>query len=154
MRIETDCQVSRKCPRSCRPDKDADFFPRQCRIEFRRIRKWELDVDRVTRMVTVFDFRLSQRRLAVNAPVHWAQALVDRPFLDESAENTDDLRLVLGVHRQVRVFPFSEDAQTFEITALQVNVLFRMLAGSAADFDDRHFMLLRPKFLLDFYLNR
>src|SRR5262245_14465089 len=126
MRIETDCQVSRKCPRSCLPDKDADFLPRQCRIEFRRIRKWELDVDRVTRMVTVFDFRLSQRRLAVNAPVHWAQALVDRPFLDESAENTDDLRLVLGGQRQVRVFPFSKAARPFSITARQGKVLLRM----------------------------
>jgi hypothetical protein len=81
-----------------------------------------------------------------------AHALIDRPLLDEFAEDPDDIGLVLVIHRQVGVFPFAEDPQTLEVIPLKRDELFRVFARGATDFDDGHLVFLRAERLFHFDL--
>ena len=65
----------------------------------------ELDVDRRRSLRPRTRPRPGQRRLAVHAPVHRLEALVDEPAADEASELAHDDRLVGGRHRQVRDAP-------------------------------------------------
>ena len=118
--MERDGQVRRDRPRRGRPDQDRDLAAGQRRHARGQLagalgRELKLDVDRRRGMILVLDFRLGQRGPAMNAPVHRLLALVDEPLFDEPAERARDRRLILEVHRQVRVVPGAEDAEALKL---------------------------------------
>ena len=97
----------------------------------------------------VFDLRLGQRGARAGAPVDGFLALVNQPALHEFAERADDLRLVAGVEREVRMFPVAEHAQTLELAALHVDELARQFLRLAADLHGRQAAILLDDLELD-----
>ncbi len=81
-------------------------------------------VQRLALFVGVFDFELSQRRAAVEAPVHGFQTPIDEAALHHALEGADFLGLVFEVHRAVGALPIAQHAQ-----ALEVGHLLRDLLG-------------------------
>ena len=69
-------------------------------------------------------------------------------LLQKIHERACDHRLILRAHRQVRVVPLPQHAQPFEIGALQIDVLLRILAARAADLHRRHLRFLRAQFAI------
>ena len=100
----------------------------------RRDRK--LHVDRGVVPVLVFDLGFGQRGLRAGAPEHRLLALINEALFDEDGEGADDLRLVGGIERQIRVLPIAQDAEPLELLALDVDELarerLRLLAHFAA----------------------
>ena len=90
----------------------------------------ELHVDRRRRLVLVLDLGLGERGLAVHAPVHRLEALVDEAAAHEAAELARDHRLVGGRQREVGLVPVAEDAQPPELLALDVDELGARTRGS------------------------
>ena len=82
-------------------------------------------------LVFVLDLGLGERGLAVHAPVHGLEALVDDARADEAPELAGDHRLIGGLHGHVRVLPVADDAEPLELLALDVDVLLRVLAAAA-----------------------
>ena len=119
----------------------------------------ELHVDDGRLLLLVLDLRLGERRLAVHAPVHGLQPLVDEAPADEASELAHDGRLVRGRHRQVRVRPVAEDPEPPELLALDVDELERVVAAAAALLGRIHGAahvapgLVEPELLVDLMLD-
>ena len=159
VRMKRDGQVRRDRPRGRRPDQDGHVATgkrRHARAEFARARrrKRELHVDRRRRVILVLDFRLGERRAAVDAPVHGLLALGDEPLLDEPPEGARDRRLVPEVHREVRLIPRPEDAQPLELFRHGAHEPLGVRAAGAAEIRDRHVALLRTELPVDLQLDR
>ena len=71
----------------------------------------------------VFDFKLGQRGAAIKTPIHGFQATVDKASFDHAFEGADFTRLVDGVHGAVGTLPIAQDAQSFEVFALLIDLL-------------------------------
>ena len=93
----------------------------------------ERDVDRRRDVLLVLDFRLGERRAAVEAPVHRLHALVEVAVLDDAAEGAQLLRLVARRHGEVGALPVAEDPEALEVGALQVDLLLRVGAAGGAE---------------------
>ena len=82
-------------------------------------------------VVFVFDFGFGQGGLVVDAPVHRAQALVDEVVFVKSCKKvfstTDSY---CGVMVAVGPVETSEDADPFELLALQIEKLLRQTCGT------------------------
>ena len=109
----------------------------------------KFDVDRRGVLLVVFDLGLGQRGARAGGPVDGFLALVDQPALDESGERAQDFGLVGGVERQVGMVPVAEDAQAFELAALDVDELARQFLRAAADFHRRQPLVLLDDLELD-----
>ncbi len=157
--MERDRQVRRNRPWRGRPDQHRDVASGERRHTRRQIRgcvgvQRELDVDRRRRVILVLDLGFSQRRAAMDAPVHRLLALVDQATFDELAQRPCDVRLIPRVHRQVVVIPVAEHHQPLELGRHHVRVAAGVLAAGAADLGDRHVALLRPELAIDLELDR
>ena len=86
----------------------------------------ELDKNRGIHAVRIFHLRLRERRLRPGAPVDWLLALVNEPLFHERGKSADDLRLVSGRERQVRILPVAEHAEPPELLALDIDELARI----------------------------
>src|SRR5205823_1877290 len=116
----------------------------------------ELDVDRGTRVLAVFDFGFGERGLVVYAPVDGARAFVDVAALDEETEEACGLRLVVVRHRQIRVFPQAEYAESPEVARLTLEGGGGVLAAGASEAlcaEVRFFLALRVERALDVLLD-
>ena len=58
-------------------------------------------------MLVVLNFRFSECRLVVNAPVNRARAFVDEAALDKTREQTRRLGFVVIRHRDVGIVPLA-----------------------------------------------
>ena len=74
-------------------------------------------------LVGVFDFKFGQRRGAIKTPVHGFETTVNKTALHHALEDAQLPRFIGGVHGAVRVVPFAQHAQAFEIFALAVDLL-------------------------------
>ena len=83
----------------------------------------ETDEDGIAVVLTVLDLSLSQSGAAVRAPVHGLQALVDVALLGHLAKDLDLACLKLRLQGQVGVLEITDDAQTLELVAHDVDVL-------------------------------
>ena len=101
-------------------------------------------------MVFVFDFRFGERGFVVHAPVDGAQAFVDEVVFVEREKCFQHHRLVLRIHGDVGIVEASEDADAFELLALQVEIFLRVLATFRAHVVRPHLELLAAEFLVDF----
>ena len=157
--MEGDGEVRRNRPRRRRPDQHGDRAAGErgdARRELRRavVGERKLDVDRRRHVIRVFHFGFGQRRAAVNAPMDRLLALIDEALLDESPERPRDRRLILEVHRQVRVVPRPEDAEPLKLRRHRADEALCVCAARAAEVGDRHFAFLRSKLAIDFQLDR
>ena len=104
-------------------------------------------------MVLVLDLRLGECRLVVHAPVDGAQALVNEAILVKRKEGREHHRLVLRVHRGVRAVEAAENADSFELLALQIKKLLGVLAAFRPHVGRTHLQLFAAEFLIDLNLN-
>ena len=112
-RVVSHRQVRRQRPGRRRPD------------QHERVRladDGKLDSDARADVVFVFDFGLSQRGAAWDAPVHRLLAAVNKSLPDDIGEQPQFVRLVFLVERQVRIVPVAEHAEPFELDALNIDV--------------------------------
>ena len=79
---------------------------------------------------------------------------VDEPLLDEAAERARDRRLILEVHRQVRIVPRAENAEPLELLGHRADEALGVRAARAAEVRDRHLALLRAELAIDLQLDR
>ncbi len=159
LRVERDRQVGRNRPGRRGPDEDRHVAPFELRNAAPELvgtvrRQRELHVDGRRGVVFVFHLGFGQRRAAVDAPVDRLLALVDESLLDELPERARDRRLVLEVHRQVRVLPVAEDAEALELPGHDPDEPLGVRAAGAAEIRDAHLPLLRAKLAVDLQLDR
>ena len=95
----------------------------------------ERDVDRRRNVIAILDFRLRQRRAAVEAPMHRAQAAIHVAVLDHLAQHADFRGVVLGRHGEIRVEPVADTSEAPEIRALQIDPLLRFGAAHLAQLE-------------------
>ena len=81
-------------------------------------------------------------------------SLVEAVPLGKSCQLACRGRLVIGGHRQVRVLPVAEDAETPELLALDFDPFLGVSAALLADVCLAHLALLVAEFLVDFQLDR
>ena len=157
--MKGDREVRRNRPRRRRPDEHGDVASCERRDPRRELARAfgcerELHVDRRRGVVLVLDLGLGERRAAVDAPVDRLLAFVDQALLDEPAERARDRRLILEVHRQVRIVPRAEDAEALELLAHRADEALGVRAARAAEVGDRHLALLRAELAIDLQLDR
>ena len=84
-------------------------------------------------MRRVIDLRFCQRRLAMDAPMHWFLTSIHHTLLDEFTQCPDDCGLVAKSHRQVGFRPSSEYTQALEVFTLHANVGFSVSPVCSAE---------------------
>jgi len=89
-------------------------------------------VDGIGFLVLVFDFRFGQGRTAVEAPVHWLQALEDEAALDHLRQGADLAGFVGEIHGLVGVVPIAEHAEADEVGLLPFDLLGGVSAAAFA----------------------
>ena len=130
------------------------FFPGERGIELRRIvGQRVLHPDGGAGVVFVFDLGFGQRSLVVDAPVDRAQALVDEFLFQKVVERRQHHRLVLRSHGGVGLVPASEDADAFELLALQIEKFLRVLSARFPDLQLGHLQFLAAQLLIDLDLD-
>ena len=97
----------------------------------------KLHVDGRVFAVLIFDFGLRERGLRAGAPKDRLLRFVDQPFLDEDGERAQNLRFVCGIQRQIWMLPIAQDAEPFELLALDVDELARECLRFLAHFQRR-----------------
>ena len=134
IRVHVNGLVGRDRPRSRGPDhRVAGLFNLHAHQFFNLglvfFGKREGDVDGVAFAVGVFDFGFGQRRAAVKAPVNGLQAAVHVALLHDAGKRADFGGFRFRAHRQVRIFPVGEHAQTLEAGFLLGDLFLGIGAG-------------------------
>ena len=115
--VNGDGQISRERPRCRCPNSDARFtseIPARDR---------KLDVNSGIVALLILDLSLGQRSLGAGAPENRLFRLVNQTLLDKNSKSAQNFRFVLGIHGQVWIFPIAQDTESFELFALNVDVL-------------------------------
>ena len=73
-------------------------------------------------MVLVFDLGFGERGAAGNAPIDRLFAAIHETFFDDVGKQAQLVGLVFLVERQIWIIPVAEDAETFELLALDINI--------------------------------
>ena len=73
-------------------------------------------------MVLVFDLGFGERGAAGNAPINRLFAAINKTFFDDVREQAQFVGFVFLVQREIRIVPIAEDAEAFELGALDINV--------------------------------
>ncbi len=158
LRREGDRAVGRQGPRGSGPDHQRDWAVdgRQTKFALQRILidAFKGHVDGRRGFVVILNFRLSQRRAAVHAPVHRLSAFVQVAVADDFAQRTDDVGFGFEVHGQVRVRPVAQHAQTDKVFTLAVNLGRGVFAAFGAEFSGGELLARLTEFLLDLQLDR
>ena len=143
LRVEGDGHVGRDGPGRGGPDEAEDFAPGERGIDRGGIgRQRETHPDGGAGVIGVFDLGFGQRGAIVHAPVDRLEAFVDVAAIEKLDERAGDDRLILRAHGEIGIVPAAEHAEALEIVALEIDVLFRVLAARAADLHGRHLRLL------------
>ena len=107
------------------------------------------------RLVGILDLGLSQRGMAVLAPVNRLVATIDHALIEHGLKDLDIGGVVLVIERQIGVIPVAEHAQTAETGLLELDVLDGELVAQLADLGGRSLIeLLGAEHLLDLMLDR
>ena len=132
-RVQRNSNVRRHGPRSGGPNYHVSLFAfsslRSLAVVFYERHFYE---DGRSFLLAVFDFCFSQSGFAMRAPVNGFLALVDIAFVSHSTEHTNLLSLKAVMQSNVRIFPIAQNAQTFEILALDINPLQSEVMAFAA----------------------
>ena len=132
-RVQSNSNVGRHGPRSGGPNYHVSLFAfssfRSLAVVFYQRHFYE---DSRSFLFAVFDFCFSQSGFAVRAPVNGLFAFVDITLVSHSTEYTDLLSFKAVMQSDVRVFPIAQNAQTFEVFALDINPLQSEVMAFAA----------------------
>ena len=132
-RVQSNSNVGRHGPRGSGPNYHVSFFAfssfRSLAVVFYQRHFYE---DSRSFLFAVFDFCFSQSGFAVRAPVNGLFAFVDIAFVSHSTEYTDLLSFKAVMQSDVRIFPITQNAQTFEVFALNINPLQSEVMAFAA----------------------
>ena len=99
------------------------------------------DPDRRRDVLVVFDLGLGQRRALDDRPEHRLEALVEAAVEQELVDLADDLRLGAVAHRQVRIVPVADDAESLELLPLHCDPVLGELAAFLAQSQHRDVVL-------------
>ena len=148
------CHGRGKRPGRGGPDHGESLFPGERGIKSRRILGQRvLYPDRRAGMVFILHFGFGERSLVEDAPVHRAQAFIDEFLFQKVVERCQHNRLVLRSHGGVGVVPASEDADSFELLALQIEKFLRVLSARFPDLQLFHLKFLTAQLLIDLDLD-
>ena len=100
-------------------------------------------------MIVIFHFGLGERRLILRTPQDGLQALVHATAFDEVPKSTDDRGFVGRGHRQIRLPPITEYAESLELFSLNPDVLLRVRATPLSNARHIQIFFLLPKLLHD-----
>ena len=124
--VQADGLVGGQGPGGGGPDHEVGLIHRDavlCQYTVGILRNVEADEDGIAVVLAVLDLCLSQSGAAVRAPVHGLQALVDVALLGHLAKNLDLAGLELRLQGQVGVLKVTDNAQTLELVAHNVDML-------------------------------
>src|SRR5487761_2121635 len=94
-------------------------------FDLRKVRRFgnrKLHEHALAGVIGVFDFRFGERGAAGNAPVNRLFAAINKALGHDVGEQTQFVGLVGLVQGEIRIFPIAEDAEAFELFALEINV--------------------------------
>ena len=103
---------------------------------------FEGDVDRGRRFVFVFHFGFGQRGTAIDAPMHGLRALVQVTAFQNAAEGANDVGLDFEIHREVRVRPIAQHAETNEILLLAFDLRLCVVAAQRTELRRRDLLAM------------
>ena len=153
--MHCDAQVRRQGPRRGGPDQHEYFASCEGRINLCRIAcQRKLYINRRARVLVVLDFRFSERRLIVNAPVDGPRALVNETALNKAREQPGGLGFVMVGHRDVGIVPLAQDSEPLKIFRLSLQSIGREFTACASNAQRRHFGLLLTEFSFNVQLDR
>ena len=120
------------------------------------LRKRKLHVDRRTRVLVILNLSFRQRGLILDAPVNGSRAFVDVTTLDEACKHARGFGFVVVRHREVRIVPLAENAESFEIARLVLQRLLRRARGRRGETLETRpsSCLLRTEFSIDIEFDR
>ena len=124
--VQADGLVGGQGPGGGGPDHEVGLIHRDavlCQHTVGVLRNVEADEDGIAVVLAVLDLCLSQSGAAVGAPVHGLQALVDVALLGHLAKDLDLAGLELRLQGQVGVLKVTDNAQTLELVAHNVDML-------------------------------
>jgi len=143
-------QVGGQRPGRGGPDDHGYRFPGQLRHRSGYVvPQGELNVDRRGFVVGVLDLGLSQRSHTGRAPVDRLLALVETAVFGEGRQLAGGDPFIEVVHGEIRVIPFSHDAQALELLTLHLHEFCRILAAQFAHFGFGDLVLFRTQILLN-----
>ena len=132
--MQRDGQIGRKCPGRGGPDDHIDRFSFQHRIIAAEIiLHAKFYKNRRRGFVLIFNFRFSQRRLTVKAPINGLLAAIKASIAGKLAAFSSNDGFIFIVHGQVRMFPIPHHTQTPKLIALNINKFFGILSAEPAD---------------------
>ncbi len=135
IRSQADRHIGGESPCCRRPDHEKDFV----RIDpFRAenpavIGYAEFYINGITRILAVLDFRLSQSRFVVRAPVNWLKALVNVAFQGHLAEHFDLLSFKLRIQSDIWMLPVADYTETLKLRRHSFHVGQRKITAVIAE---------------------
>ena len=124
--VEGDREVRGKRPRRGRPNDKRG-------VTDRTARGGEGDMDGGVGALGVFHLSLGEGGVRAGAPEDGLFLAIDEAFFDELRKGADHPGLVGGIEREVGIFPIAENAEAFELAALDVDEFAGVFLGAAAD---------------------
>src|SRR5262249_5609626 len=116
---------------------------RQRRIDQLRITlERKLHINRRARVLVILNLRLGERRLILDTPVNRSRAFINPATLDKTRKHARRLGFVVVRHREIRIVPLAEDAESFEIARLALQRVLGVLATDATKRLDAQVVLL------------
>ena len=98
-------------------------------------------------MVLILDLSLGQRGFVHRAPQHGLLALVHAASFHEFAELTEDGRLIIVGHREIRMLPIPEHSQSLKLIALDLEEFVRIVSAEFPYFQFAERFLFLAQFL-------
>ena len=134
IRMDVDCLVGGDRPRRRGPDRCihrlvAEIDPAERGNQPFTIEHRKSDVDSGRRPILVFDLRLGQRRLTIEAPVDGLQAAKQQPALPHGPDRAKLIGFSLEIHRLVRMVPVAEHTQADEVGFLAFDLFGGVIAA-------------------------
>ena len=117
------------------------------------INEGERHINRGGLLVAVFDLSLSQRRTAVQTPMHGLETAVQVPTIDDFRKRADNVRLKGKVHRQIRVGPIAQYTHSHKIGFLRLYLLARVITAVLPKLSGGDFMTGLTDLLFDIELD-
>ena len=114
-----DEQICRQCPWRGGPDRDTGLVFERAR-DNRKLHKYGGVI-----AFLVFHFGFGQGGLCAGAPKDRLQRFVNQTLFNADGEGAQNLRLVSGIHGEIGMCPIAENAEAFELFALNIDEFAR-----------------------------
>ena len=153
VRMQRDADVAGQRPGRGGPDQEEELFLVQMTQLAQIIVDGELHVNRIDRILVIFDLRLGESGLVVIAPVNRLEALVDMPVAVHLSEDAHLIRLKALVHGGVVMLPVAQNTEPLEAIHLTMNVLVGIGLAGGTEISYAHGLVVELLLLNDGALN-